>query len=276
MKRKSLDKDILQDLYLAKRKTSYEIAEMLQVSRHTVIRYLKKYQIDINPKQRKYEIVKKVPLTKIQKEFIVGTLLGDGCIALHGRKNKSCYLAISHCEKQKDLLLYKKSILGNLVNNIRKCEDKRKNSIMYSFQTVCHNELKRFYNLFYENGKKVIRDELINYLTPRSLAFWIMDDGSSGKGQNKIYIRLHTEGFSEQENIKLQTMLKSGFDIRTKVCKFTRNNKEYCYLSINKENTIKLSKLTNEYFIDCMRYKIYSEIVPQRLECQTLQRDDTV
>lgn len=276
MKSKDLDKDVLRDLYVDKRKTSYEIAEILQVSQRTVVRYLKRYQIDVNPKQRKYELLKRVPLNKEQKEMIVGTLLGDGCIAPHGRKNKSYRLLIGHCEKQYDLVLCKKAILGNLVNTIRRQVDKRENSTMYSFTTITHNELKRFYELFYENNKKVIRDELINYLTPRALAFWIMDDGGSGFNQNKVYIRLHTECFTEQENIKLQGMLKAAFDIRSKVCKYNRNGKEYCYLSINKENTIKMSKIVEEYFVDCMKYKIYTD--PQRLECQSLSKDsgDTV
>lgn len=269
MKSKDLDKDILQDLYIVKNKTAYEIAEILQVNRSTVVRYLKKYQIALNPKQRKYEIIKKVPFTKEQREMIIGTLLGDGCVTPHGRKNKSYRLMVSHCEKQKDLLLSKKAILGNLVNNIRQQVDKRGNSIMYGFTTVTHNEFKFFYDLFYENNKKIIKDELLNYLTPRALAFWIMDDGSGDKG---ISLRLHTSGFTEAENIKLQTFLKAGFDIKSKVCKFTRNHKEYCYLSLNKENTIKLSKLTEQYFVDCMKYKINT--APQRLECQSSQTSD--
>lgn len=257
MKSPILDKDILQDLYVEKRKTTYEIAEIFQVNRTTVTRHLKKYNIAINPKQRKYEIIKKVPLTKEQREMIAGTLLGDGCIAPHGRKNKSYRLLISHSEKQKDLVLYKKAILGNLVNNIRVYEDNRKNSTMHCFTTVTHQELKQFYDLFYENGKKIIKDELLNYLTPRSLAFWIMDDGSCVKSQDRICIRLHTEGFTEEDNIKLQNMLRAGFGIKSKICRYKRNDKIYCYLSINKENTLKLSRLTEEYFIDCMKYKIY-------------------
>ena len=267
MKSKDLDKDLLQDLYVEKKKTAYEIAEILQVNRSTVVRYLKKYNIDINPKQRKYELIKKVPLTKEQREMIIGTLLGDGCVTPHGRKNKSYRLMIGHCEKQKDLVLYKKAMLGNLVNNVNRREDKRKNSVMYSFTTVTHNEFKFFYNLFYENGKKVIKDELAMYLTPRALAFWIMDDGSSSKNENKISLRLHTQGFTEEDNLKLQKFLNVCLGIKSKVCKYNRNDKEYCYLSINKENTLKASNLTSDYFVDCMRYKIYTD--PQRLECQS-------
>jgi hypothetical protein len=103
-----------------------------------------------------------------------------------------------------------------------------------------------------------------------------MDDGSNNITKNNINLRLHTEGFSEMENIKLQNMLKASFDIRSKVCKFVRNNKEYCYLSLNKENTLKTSKLVEEYFVECMKYKLYAD--PQRLECQSLSQDngDTV
>jgi recombination protein RecA len=255
--------DTLQDLYVQKRKTTYEIAEILQTNRKLVSKSLKEYGIDINPKQRKYELLKAVPLTKEQREMVIGSLLGDGCIAPHGRKNKSYRFVVGHCEKQKDLVYLKKAILANFVNTVSIRSDK--NSTMYNFSTIVHHEFKSIYDLFYDNGKKIIRDELFQYITPRSLAFWIMDDGSSGFNQNKIYLRLHTEGFTESENIKLQTMLKTNFDVRSKVCKYNRNDKVYCYLSINKENTIKVSRLVEPYFADCMKYKI----APQRLECQS-------
>lgn len=254
MKAKNLDKDILTNLYVSKRLTSYEISEILNVSRVTVIRYLKKFNIDINPKQRKYELIKKIPFTKEQKEFLVGTLLGDGCIAPTGRKNKSYHFLVGHCEKQKDLLMWKKIVLGNFVNVINKRIDKRGNSIMYNFSSITHNEFRFFYNLFYQNGKKIIRDELINYVTPFSLAVWIMDDGSLNKGVN---LRLSTDGFSKEDNEKLQYILKVNFDIRSKVCTYQRNNKAYYFISLNKENTIKASKLTEKYFVDCMKYKLY-------------------
>lgn len=272
METKDITKDVLQDLYVNKRKTTYEIAEIFQVHRKTITRYLKKYNIAINFSKRKFEIIKKVPFTKEQKEMIIGTLLGDGCITPHGGKNKSYRLTISHCEKQKDLVLTKKAILGNFVNNVRKKIDKRGNSTMYEFTTVTHNEFKFYYDLFYNNGKKEIKDSLINYITPRSLAFWIMDDGSFDK--RKFTSRLHTEGFNEAENIKLQSFLKAGFNVKSKVCKYNRNGKEYCYISINKENTIKLSKIVEEYFVDCMKYKIIT--APQRLICQTINSQNLI
>lgn len=267
-----IEKDLLIDLYVNKRKTSYEIAEMLQVSRKTICKRLKQFNIDINPKQRKYELLKKVPLNQEQKEMIIGTMLGDAGIFEHGRKNKSCYYTVGHAEKQKDLVYLKKAILANYVNKIN-CKIGKNCQDYYYFYTVTLNELSFYRKLFYENNKKIIRDELINYLTPRSLAFWIMDDGSSSKNQNKINIRLHTECFSEEENIKLQSFLKIKFDLRCKVCKFTRNAKEYCYLSFNKENTLKLSLLVEQYFIKALEYKIYRS---STTTCQTSEKDDDI
>ena len=124
-----IKKEKLVELYIKKRLTTYEIAEIYNVNRSTVSRWIKKNGININPKQRKFELIKKCPFTNEQKQLIFGTLLGDGCIHPHGRKNKSYRLLISHCEKQKQFLLWKKQILGNLVNTIRKQVDKHKNSI---------------------------------------------------------------------------------------------------------------------------------------------------
>lgn len=246
-------KEKLIELYLDRNLTTYEIAELYDVHRRSVNRWFTKYDIPINPKQRKYERIKKIPLIKDQKEMIIGTLLGDGFVGEHGRKNKSCRLHIAHCKKQKNLVLHKKAILGNLVNVINKKEDKRGNSTMFSFVTVTHHDFRFFRTLFYENGKKIIRPELVNYITEKSLAFWVMDDGSS---DGKYSMRLHTSGFTYKENIILQNILKSKFDIRCKVCEFSRNKNKYYYLSFNKRNSQILSNLIREYIIEGFEYKI--------------------
>jgi recombination protein RecA len=248
-----ISKEHLIDLYVTKNKTTYELAEMFGVDRKTISRWLKEYQIDINPKQRKYELIKKVPFTQKQKELIVGTVLGDGCIALHGRKNKSCRLILGHCEKQKEYLMWKKDILGNFVNVINKKEDKKKNSIMYSFTTVVHDEFRFYRNLFYNGNKKIISEELIHHIKPLSLAAWFLDDGTLMKNVN---MRLSTDSFTKEDNEKLQWILKCVFDIRSKVCEYTRNNKKYYYMSFNKENSLKMTEIIAPYSVESMKYKL--------------------
>jgi recombination protein RecA len=268
-----LDKTTLIDLYITKRKTTYEIAEMCGVYRSTVCNWLEKYDIDINPKQRKYELIKKIPFTQEQKDMIVGTVLGDGCIALHGRKNKSCRLMIGHCEKQKDFLMWKKSILANFVNTINKREDKKKNSIMYNFTTVTHDGFKLYRDLFYEGNKKVIKDELITHIKPLSLAVWFLDDGTLMKNVN---MRLATDSFTKIENEKLQWILKYNFDIRSKVCEYTRHNNKFYYMSFNKENSLKMTEIIAPYAQDCMKYKLINRSSTTERQTSDCKLDDDI
>ncbi len=244
------------NLYIDKRLTTYEIAEIYNVNKTTVSKWLKKYNIDTNPKQRKYEYIKKIPFTDRQREIIVGTSLGDAHIALHGRKNKSCRIVIGHCIKQKDFLLWKKAELGNFVNVVRTYKSKTRNSTIISFTSVVHDSFKFYRNLFYnKSGKKIIKPELLNLITPLSLAVWVMDDGSTN-GRGKVNMRISTDSFTKKENEMLQSMFKVRFGIKCKVAEYTRRQKKFYYLSFNKKNSIIFSNLIKEYILDSMKYKL--------------------
>ena len=64
-----------------------------------------------------------------------------------------------------------------------------------SFTTLalpCFNE---FYGLFYANVIKIVPTNIANYITPVSLAYWIMDDGGfTGSG-----LKLYTNAFTKDE-----------------------------------------------------------------------------
>jgi hypothetical protein len=252
MKKAEISKEKLIELYVQKNMTTFEIGEIYGVNRSTISNYLKIFGIDTNPSQRKYKILKETPLTQEQKDLIVGSTLGDGSIILSGRKITP-YFKIAHCEKQKDYLYWKKEILGNLVNNVSKNIDKRGNSIMYGFHTISHKDLNPIRKMFYENNKKVITENIIDYISPLGLAAWFMDDGSKTRSNN---YRLSTDGFSEAENYILKEMLEKKFGVLVKVCEYTRHDKKFYYLSINKENSIKMTQEIKPYVVDCMKYKL--------------------
>jgi hypothetical protein len=126
---------------------------------------------------------------------------------------------------------------------------------MYTCCTVTHNEFRFYYNLFYENCKKIIRPEIVNYLSPLALSVWFCDDGSINK---KVNMRFATDGFSKEENEILQEALRLNFNIRCKVCEYTRNNKKYYFLSLNKENSNKLTEIIKPYVLDSLKYKLIS------------------
>lgn len=81
----------------------------------------------------------------------------------------------------------------------------------YTYSTPCLNVL---WDLFMEKGKKSIHKDLINYLTPTGLAYWILDDGSLSKA--KGFMTLHTEGFTHKEVCLLSEMLNKKFQLSTK------------------------------------------------------------
>lgn len=251
-----IDKKILSELYVNKQLTSYEIAEIYQVDSNTVQQLLIDLQIDKNPKQRKYELIKKVPFTQIQRDAIIGILLGQGHVKRHGNSYR---LETSNPESKKEILFWKKMLLGNFVNVIQ-----HHNS--YSFKTATHNELSFFYKLFYENNKKIVRPELINYVTPLSIAIWFSDQGEI---KNHLTMKFNSNKFSKSENEILQYILKIKFNVRTKVCTYIRNNIEYHYLSVNKENSTKLTDIIKPFAIEYQSIKSSSTTL-----CQTSKIDE--
>ena len=95
-------------------------------------------------------------------------------------------------------------------------KDKKNGNLRYnlSFATLalpCFNEL---YELFYTStadttGKKIIPSNISDLLTPVSLAYWIMDDGSfTGSG-----LKLHTNAFSIEELNILKEALEKNFGL---------------------------------------------------------------
>lgn len=125
---------------------------------------------------------------------------------------------------------------------------------MYSFNTLSHQELNLFRELFYQNNQKIIKDELSDYLTPMGLAAWFMDDGSK-TGCN---YRFATDGFSEEDNYKLQAILKKKFDLNVRVLEY----KKYHYLFLNKQNTIKMTEIIKPFIVGCMKYKLIEPVTP--------------
>jgi len=244
------EKKELLKLYTEELLTINQIGSFYGVGKKVVNNWLEEYNISkISNVERKYYILRKIPLTKKQREFIVGTLLGDGSLTKSGKFKR---LRMGHSIKQLDYLLWKKDIIGNLSNNIYKQIQSSRNSTIIHCSSIGHQDFNFFYKLFYDNGKKIIRNDLIHYITPFALAVWYMDDGSA-----KPYcMKICTEGFTKKENEILQYIIFTNFKIRCKVCEYNKRGKKYYYLSFNKNNSIKLCELISEYIIDSMKYKL--------------------
>lgn len=225
-----------------------EIADIFNISAPSIIKLLRASGINrIYHKGRKYDILKASPFTHKNKEFIVGTMLGDGCIRKSGKIPRLC---IVHSKKFELYFHWKIAQLDKYFNLWREQIHPRKNSTLLYSETLQHNGLIEFYNKFYINGKKIVPDNIEEYITPYGLAIWFMDDGTLNNPSNQ---RIHTNSFKYEDQVKLQNLLKINFDLECKI--LTRKDGQHI-LSFNSKNSKKMTEIIRPYVIPSMTYKL--------------------
>lgn len=193
-------------------------------------------------------------LTQFQKEVLFGTLLGDSSLRFP-KKAKHASCTCMHGIKQQEYCKHKCMIFESIgatgKYHKRKISDPR-TGIYYedfSYYLPANPELDIWYDNFYQNGKKHIPFNLIKYLTPVSLAYWFMDDGS--KTKNGYY--LCTNCFELEELYQLQTILLEKFQIVTRLHK---GNKLY----ITAKSTALFTYLISPYIHETMKYKLHTTV----------------
>lgn len=222
--------------------TIFEITEITGFEYDDVKQNILDAGIKLPQRDRKYRLIKTTPLTKEQKELITGCLLGKGHLMRHKR---GCRFTAGHLTEEKDLLLWKKTILGNLSNVIVKHNKKE----AYFFRTSVHHELNNYLKKFYDNNKKIIPEDISNIFTPLTLAAMISDIGWLNKTFN---LRLETSKYTYQENQYLKHALKS-FGLNSKICEFQRHGNKYYFISLNKRNSLNLYEIIKEYYPTAIR-----------------------
>lgn len=192
----------------------------------------------------------KEALTDLQKQILLGTLLGDASLI----KGKHCinpYLSCAHSIKQKEYCEYKTSFFENIgatcTYHKRKIQDKRNGKYYedYTMRIPTNLELSNWYSAFYKNNKKCIPFELFEYFTPVSLAFMFMDDGCK---INQTYA-ISTNCFSKEELLEFRKFLFNKFNIETSLFKSN-------VLYIKKCSSEHFTNLISPYICKCMKYKL--------------------
>lgn len=191
-------------------------------------------------------------LTQEEHDLILGSLLGDASI--RQREKNSCF-RVAHSIKQKEYI----NLKHKLLNQLKISEFIRRERIINNHQismiylsTATHPVFNYYRNLFYNNeGIKQITTRLLNKLNPRSLAYWICDDGSYDNNQG--YIVLCTNSFSLEEHKLMKNFFNRKFGLDPTIG--FRDNKYY-YLRFKQEDSKKLIKVIKPYIPKSMLYKI--------------------
>ncbi|OGM14272.1 hypothetical protein A2141_02855 [Candidatus Woesebacteria bacterium RBG_16_40_11] len=180
-------------------------------------------------------------LSEVQKQLILGCILGDGYM----RKKVNAHLQITHSIKQKEYVLWKYSMLKNIV--ITAPHEYRGNAgrVGYRFFTKSLPDITDFYNKFYQNGKKIIPKDLT--LSPLSLAVLYMDDGS--KSRKTCYFNCQQFDTISQNNL-VKSLSKLNIEARF------HKDKTYKRIYIPFASIPLLIHTIKQYIVPTMRYKI--------------------
>lgn len=196
---------------------------------------------------------KRLKLSKVQREIIIGLLLGDG--HLETQNNGRTYrIKIEHSIKQKVYVDWLYSQFREWViippqikvTTLNGTEFKK-----YWFNTISHGNLRFYAHQFYDKfHKKLISRFIKKWLTPLALAIWFMDDGSIKSHQTKSLI-LNTHCFVKKDLWRLQNAMKLKFNIILTL----RKQREGYQLFIPSEEADKFVNLINFYVLPEMKYK---------------------
>jgi LAGLIDADG DNA endonuclease family len=97
------------------------------------------------------------------------------------------------------------------------------------FKTFSHYSFTAIWNLFYSQyGDKLVKiiqkGLVLNHLTPKGLAYWVMGDGSLQQDQKTMI--LHTQSYTRVENLILSAELNAKFGFTTEVIPY--KEKYFC------------------------------------------------
>lgn len=194
-----------------------------------------------------------------RKDLLVGTLLGDGSLQT-GSNGKTWRYRALHQLEQKEYLYHKYMLSKDFCTSEPFISEKY-NRIY--FNTVVHRDFNEYAELFYNydvvKGKwvKVVPKEIKDYLTPRALAYFYMDDGALKWLNHSNAMRICSESFTFEENVLIMDVLKDLYNINTKLVKRKLKGNLVGYrISIPEKSSGLFRELIKPYLVDCMKYKV--------------------
>ena len=205
MKLADLTVDVLTHLYLEEKLTQKQIADRFGTHQARVSALMKRYGVTAVLKSDRTDFP---PLTPLQHEVLIGSLMGDGTMSVTGKY--TARFAEGHAVLQEEYTRWKAGVLEPFTSSIfptRKVGEDGQDFHGLTFSTHGCRILRPYYDLFYPEGVRVFPPNLHEQMTPLVLAVWYMDDGSL----NRFYPRI-AFGLDEQSLLHaLRGLRKLGF-----------------------------------------------------------------
>lgn len=193
-------------------------------------------------------------LDEIQCEVLTGILLGDGCLETQ-TKGQTFRLKIEQSAQHEAYVRHLYKIFETWVSTPPRLRSVKASngtiSESWVFQTISHGAFRFYARQFYSGSKKHVPKLIHRWLTPRSLAYWFMDDGSMKSKQSKGVI-FNTQCFESAEVERLIDVLNQQFVLKAKLRKQKDGNQIY----ISGSSLEQFTQWIEPYLISEMRYKL--------------------
>jgi hypothetical protein len=187
------------------------------------------------------------------KSVMIGMMLGDGHLQKSPYLNGNPRFYVAHSEDQKEYLDYCNQYIEKIVE-IKRVREKTSGYGSKMFETITGSQpsLRFLQDLFLnEQGKKVIKPELIECLDHIAVAFWYMDDGFLQDSR----CGFSTCSFNEEE---LQILIKALNRLGYPNVFIHRKNQ----LRLDKEGSRRLMENIAKYVHPNVSYKIFKNKIP--------------
>ena len=198
-------------------------------------------------------------LTPRQKEILYGSLLGDA------KRTSSSSVGFCQGTKQRDYLLWKYLEFENVASALPKdtvYKGESGSSLHnYSFYTKANTDVEKAVGLFYGQGSKEVCEEILDALTPLSLAVWYQDDGSVGFNERltaspALCCSFCTESFSVESCLLLRRWMKSKYDIDTILRNRHVGKGTFRIHAAGISDSEKLASVIKPYLLPMFQYKV--------------------
>lgn len=190
-------------------------------------------------------------LNTFSLDIFVGIILGDATIK-KGRNNTNVRISFKQSIINFPFLWTVFTNLSHFCKALPRFEianfkGKKYGSIVVETRT--YPILNVLYDLFIENGIKIIREDLFHFLSPVALAYWIMSDGVS----SQYGLTICTDSFTVKEVVRLINILKIRYDLNCSLHYYAGRPRLY----IKADSMAKLRSIVNSYVIPFSTYKLY-------------------
>ena len=192
-------------------------------------------------------------LTPLQRNVLVGLLLGDGHLETQNG-GKTYRLKIEHSESQRDYTEWLFQLFLPWCEQ-KELYQKEKNGKKYvGFRTRGAGAFRFYAQQFYQEKKKVMPKIIGRLLSETGLAVWFLDDGSKKSVRHKTYI-IHSLGFSNPELMFVQKVFREKFAIDVSL---HRQKQKYFRLYVQSVSASRFREIIEPYVLKfaSMRHKL--------------------